>query len=49
MFNLSKPIKNIMELGYLREMLSNLQPVSASDTPIYDQLEREWAKKHVNW
>ena len=24
-------------------------PVSSSDTPIYDQLEREWASKHGYW
>ena len=46
MFNLRKPIDKIQAI---REMLSNLQPVSESDTPIYDQLEREWAKKHANW
>lgn len=46
MFNFRKPIDKIQAI---REMLVNLQPVSASDTPIYDQLEREWAKKHANW
>jgi hypothetical protein len=33
----------------IRDMLTNLQPVGVSDTPIYDQLERDWAKKRTNW
>jgi hypothetical protein len=46
MFNLRKRINKI---EVIREMLANLQPVSGSDTPIYDQLERDWAKNKVNW
>jgi hypothetical protein len=33
----------------IRRMLANLQPVGLSDTPIYDQLERDWARNHTNW
>jgi len=29
----------------IRKMLSDMQPVGMSDTPIYDQLEREWARQ----
>jgi hypothetical protein len=45
----TKRIGQASKIDVVRDMLTNLQPVGVSDTPIYDQLERDWAKKRTNW
>jgi hypothetical protein len=45
----TKRIGKASKIDVVRDMLANLQPVGVSDTPIYDQLERDWAKKRTNW
>ena len=42
MFNFKSKVSPIESI---RKMLAEMQPVGMSDTPIYDQLEREWARK----
>lgn len=42
MFNFKSKVSPIESI---RKMLSEMQPVGKSDTPIYDQLEREWARQ----